>query len=327
MNRRMGLLTAGLAVALVAGGGTALAASASSGPVNGNMITGCYTNAAVNGSHVIVLQNVPASGTVCPSGTTEVQWNEQGPAGPTGATGATGPQGPQGATGATGPQGATGATGQQGPQGPQGPTGATGQQGLAGTGATVTSIAPGPACANGGAEITDGSGDTAYVCNGAAGASAASSLDGLIGTPCDTSGGSNAGTLEVTYTPQGNGTDAISMVCTQSNPSYALTVSVDAEGEEECNYVNTIYGQECEFYTQYYPVTATSSDGVIDVTTQAGTNSQTAVYTAGTVVTLTIGGGGGFAEWDGCPAADLSADDTVCTVTMNSAMTVSGNGI
>jgi hypothetical protein len=78
MRNRTILLASGLAVALLAGGGTALAASASSGPVSGGVVYGCYTNAAINGSHVIVLQN---ASTNCPSGTTAVSWNPAGSAG------------------------------------------------------------------------------------------------------------------------------------------------------------------------------------------------------------------------------------------------------
>ena len=195
MNRRMGLLTAGLAVALVVGGGTALAATA--GPVSGTgVITGCYTTAAVNGSHALVLQN---AGTSCPSGTSAISWNEQGPAGtsivtstsaPTGSCttgttdilinntaanngevydctasawadsgnsirGPTGSTGPQGPAGSTGPQGPTGSTG---PQGPAGATGLTGPTGPAGpTGATG---AQGPA----GASVVTSAGTVSGSC-------------------------------------------------------------------------------------------------------------------------------------------------------------------
>lgn len=90
MRNRTALLAAGFATALVAGGGTALGAVASSGPVSSSgVITGCFTNAEINGSHVFVLQD---AGTGCPKGTTAVSWNEQRPAG------ATGPAGPAGAS-------------------------------------------------------------------------------------------------------------------------------------------------------------------------------------------------------------------------------------
>jgi len=165
MNRRIGLLATGAAVALVAGGGTALAASA--GPVSSSgVISGCYTNAELNGSHAFVLQD---AGTNCPSGTTAVSWNEQGPAGPAGPPGAAGPQGPAGPAGANGssvvtsPAAPTGsctsgdtdidlADGEvwacssgawadtvssvQGPQGPQGPAG-VGTAGPGGLGVTI----------------------------------------------------------------------------------------------------------------------------------------------------------------------------------------------
>jgi hypothetical protein len=110
MNRRIGLLTAGLAVALVAGGGTALAAS--SGPVDSSgVIHGCYGHA--DGRGTITRFDLQDAGTSCPAGTTPISWNQQGPAGPAGAAGAQGPAGPAGAVGA---QGAAG------PQGPAGPS-------------------------------------------------------------------------------------------------------------------------------------------------------------------------------------------------------------
>jgi hypothetical protein len=106
MRRRIGLLIAGVAVALMAGVGTALAATF--GPVDsGGVIHGCWTKAAVNGSHVFKLQD---AGTKCPNGTTAISWNQKGPAGPRGATGPAGTPGPAGpgfdfttASGTTGP--------------------------------------------------------------------------------------------------------------------------------------------------------------------------------------------------------------------------------
>jgi hypothetical protein len=114
------VITGAAALALVAGG-TAAGAAIAASPVDGSgVIHGCYTSKAINGSHVIVLQD---AGTACPSGTTAVTWNQQGPAGPAGPAG---PQGPKGDTGATGPKGDTGATGATGPPGPAGPAGAVG---------------------------------------------------------------------------------------------------------------------------------------------------------------------------------------------------------
>lgn len=113
----------------MAGGGTALAAAASSSPVDANgVIYGCYTNGAINGRHAIVLQD---AGSNCPKGTTSVSWNQQGPAGAAGPMGATGPAG---AAGAVGPAGAPGPIG---PAGPAGDTGAAGAQGPAGPGSTI----------------------------------------------------------------------------------------------------------------------------------------------------------------------------------------------
>lgn len=97
----MALVSAG-AAAVLAIGGTA-AATVISGPVDGSgVVHGCYSSAAIKGSHVIVLQD---AGTTCPNGTTAVSWNQQGPAG---ATGPAGPTGPAGATGPAGPQGPPG---------------------------------------------------------------------------------------------------------------------------------------------------------------------------------------------------------------------------
>ena len=78
LTARRAVLVAGAVSVLLVGGGAAGAAIAS-GPVSSGVIHGCYTNAATNGSHKIVLQNV---GTNCPSGTTAIKWNQKGPAGP-----------------------------------------------------------------------------------------------------------------------------------------------------------------------------------------------------------------------------------------------------
>jgi len=116
MNKRIGLLAAGVGSAALMVGGTALAANP--GPVNGNVITGCYTtNSTPKGSHTLFLQD---AGTNCPNGTSAVTWGEKGPAGPAGPAGATGPVGPAGPAGATGPAGAVGPAGPAGPQGPPG---------------------------------------------------------------------------------------------------------------------------------------------------------------------------------------------------------------
>lgn len=107
MNMRRIAIIGAAALTLVAGGTAAGAAIA--GPVDGSgVVHGCYTNKALNGSHVVVLQDV---GTTCPTGTTAISWNQQGPAGPAGSAG---------------PKGPAGDTGPQGPQGPPGPAGTAG---------------------------------------------------------------------------------------------------------------------------------------------------------------------------------------------------------
>jgi len=113
MNIRRVVITGAAALTLVAGG-TAAGAAIAGGPVDSHgVIYGCYTTKAANGTHALVLQD---AGTTCPSGTTAIQWNQQGPAGPQGS------QGPKGDPGPAGPPGATGAQGPQGPQGPPGPS-------------------------------------------------------------------------------------------------------------------------------------------------------------------------------------------------------------
>ena len=83
------IMIAGVSAMVVAGGGTAAAATVMSrSPVNGSgVIYGCWSNKAINGSHVFALQD---AGTRCPNGTTAISWNQAGPAGPAG------PQGPAG---------------------------------------------------------------------------------------------------------------------------------------------------------------------------------------------------------------------------------------
>lgn len=110
-------VAAGGSLVLLAGG-TAAGAAMAAGPVDGSgVIHGCYTNKALNGSHIFVLQD---AGTTCPNGTTAISWNQQGLAGPAGPAGATGPAGPQGPQGPAGPKGDTGPAGPQGPPGPAG---------------------------------------------------------------------------------------------------------------------------------------------------------------------------------------------------------------
>ena len=175
LRTRAAMIGAG-AVLVLGTGSTAAYAALAGGPVDGSgVIHGCWTNAAINGTHVFVLQD---AGTTCPRGTTAISWNQQGPAG---LTGATGPQGPAGPTGGTGPQGLAGP---QGPQGAKGDTGDTGAAGAPGTGATVASLASGDTnCANGGVSVTDGNGNTAYACSGATGPQGDKGDAGATGAP------------------------------------------------------------------------------------------------------------------------------------------------
>ena len=82
------------AATLALGAGTGIAAASmriSPSPVGSSgTIHGCWTNRAVNGSHVFVLQDV---GTQCPKGTTAISWNEEGRPGPPGPSGQAGQPG------------------------------------------------------------------------------------------------------------------------------------------------------------------------------------------------------------------------------------------
>lgn len=217
MNKRIGLLAAGLAVALAAVGGTAFGAVSSSIPDGSGVIHGCYDS----GGNLKVIDTTVTS--TCPKGYSSVNWNQTGPAGaagpagPAGPTGSTGPQGPQGAkgpqgdTGPAGPQGPTGAPGAAGSQGPAGPAGSPG------TGATVAAEPPGTNCPNGGASVTDGNGSTAYACTGEAGAT------GPQGPP------GNAAAMDsgtVIWQVQ-SGTTECSMTNLRGPDSSTLTASVD----------------------------------------------------------------------------------------------------
>lgn len=78
------------ALALTAGASAATAAVMSSGPVDGSgVIHGCWTTKGpLNGSHVFRLEDAGAS---CPTDTTAISWNMQGPEGPAGPSGPAGP--------------------------------------------------------------------------------------------------------------------------------------------------------------------------------------------------------------------------------------------
>jgi Divergent InlB B-repeat domain/Collagen triple helix repeat (20 copies) len=117
------VITGAAALTLVAGGTAAGATIAGNPTDSSGIIHGCWTNAAINGSHVFVLQD---AGTTCPKGTTAISWNQQGPAGPAGPPGAKGDKGDTGAPGQPGKDGAPGPAGPAGPQGPAGPAGSGG---------------------------------------------------------------------------------------------------------------------------------------------------------------------------------------------------------
>jgi len=220
MRTRNGLIAAGAAVVLALGGADAYAAA--TGPVDsGGVIYGCYTNAALKGTHVIVLQD---AGSTCPKGTTAVSWNQQGPAGVAGPAGPTGPAGDIGSPGPAGPAG---------PAGAAGTAGSNGKTVLNGTGApdnsigsdgdfyidTAANVLYGPkaggAWASPGVSLVGSAGPAGAA--GPAGpagpAGSPSSLDDLNGLPCE----NGAGNTSVSYNASGN--VAIQCIVTPSGPT------------------------------------------------------------------------------------------------------------
>jgi hypothetical protein len=69
-----------LSATVLAGVGTAAAAVIHhTNPLSGGVVNACYkTKAASNGSHAVLLEN---TGHACPSGYTDVTWNQTGPSG------------------------------------------------------------------------------------------------------------------------------------------------------------------------------------------------------------------------------------------------------
>ena len=115
MNKRIGLLAAAGAGALVLADVTAFGAVSPSIPDSAGVIHGCYDS----GGNLKVIDTTVTS--TCPKGYSALDWHQDGRAGqqgPQGQTGAQGPQGPQGPQGGQGQQGPAGAAGPTGPQGP-----------------------------------------------------------------------------------------------------------------------------------------------------------------------------------------------------------------
>jgi hypothetical protein len=92
MNKRTGLVTAGLVAGLVMVGGTAFAVS-SSIPDSAGVIHGCYDS---GGNMKVIDTSVTAS---CPKGYSPLDWNQSGPAGTAGSPGLAGPPGQTGPAG------------------------------------------------------------------------------------------------------------------------------------------------------------------------------------------------------------------------------------
>ena len=128
IRRTHPVLIGGAAVALIAGGSSAVALAAAQQP-SSDVYQGCL-------SHTIgTVYNVhlnPSTAPKCLSHDTQIRWNQNGPTGPAGAPGLPGAKGGTGAIGPTGLKGDTGATGLPGSDGAPGPTGGKGDTGATG---------------------------------------------------------------------------------------------------------------------------------------------------------------------------------------------------
>jgi hypothetical protein len=353
LRMRRIVMTGAAALVLVAGGTAAGAAVASSPVDSSGVIHGCWTNAAINGTHVFVLQD---AGTTCPKGTTAISWNQTGPqgpagpAGPAGTVGATGPAGPAGPIGNTGPAGPVGAPGPTGPAGPAGPIGNTGPPGPAGAnGNTVLNGtgAPPSSVGNDGDFYIDTAADVLYgpKANGswpAAGVSlvgspgttgpqgpqgpagpqgaqgppgTAGGLDAMAGTVCNL-GSPDQGALNVSYSAQG----AATITCV---PTTLETLTVNINGGDGTD-------------------TITSDPAGIDCNPSSATSVCTASFPLNTIVTLSHSLVTGLEEMDvvtswsgpgtGATGCDQSGglvgpqpNDPTCTVTMSGAVTANAN--
>src|SRR5215470_13113404 len=101
-----GALAAGVALAVLATGGVALASdSGASGTLAATgKIRACYHP----GTQPAALGVLTHGHTKCPAGDKKLTWNNVGPQGPAGPQGLQGDQGPQGLQGDQGPQGPAG---------------------------------------------------------------------------------------------------------------------------------------------------------------------------------------------------------------------------
>jgi hypothetical protein len=139
----------------------------------------------------------------------------------------------------------------------------------------------------------------------------------MIGTPCGV-GTSSVGTLNVTYTPQPNGPETVSITCGQGQSSpVALNVAIGVGPPiPACPLV----GPNCTTFL-FGQGQVTSQPGSINCTENGGTC--TGAFQNGTVVTLTAttSAGSSFAGWSGCD----STSGLTCTVTMNAVRNVTAN--
>jgi len=277
-----------------------------------------------------VLYGPKASGTWPSTGTSLV--GAAGPAGPAGPQGDQGPAGPAGAEGNTvlngtgapgitlgnngdfyidtaadvlyGPKAAgtwpdpgVSLVGTPGATGPKGPTGDPGPAGANGTGATVASLAAGdPNCANGGASITDGNGNTAYACTGAIGPVGAlpittevfntADLDlgdtGVASTSADVVPGLSDSVPSGEYVMNADVTVQLTAGIADSGDTIGCYFNLD--GAEFPAQDTQIAYSSIDYYVHYVTIPLT---GIVDIQGSSLGTVSVACFTAGTVGSIT----------------------------------------
>lgn len=277
------------------------------------------------GTTAISWNQTGPAGATGPAGST----GPAGAAGPPGTTGAAGPDGANGNTvlnGTGAPDGSLGNNGDfyidtaadvlygpkaagtwpdpgvslvgtPGATGPKGPTGDPGPAGANGTGATVASLAAGdPNCANGGASITDGNGNTAYACTGATGPAGALPITTEVFNTADLDlGDTGVASTSADVVPGLSDSVPSGEYLINADVTVQLTAGSAGSGDTIGCYFNLdraefpaqdtqIAYSSVDNYVQYVTIPIT---GIVDIQGSSLETVSVACFTAGTVGSIT----------------------------------------